>query len=85
MEQSTSGALSGSAAARPKPRTRDLVFAGAVLLGLLADHLVRVPGRPGLGFALWSLGGGATLWLFGRSRSTPKPWQCCLFSAAAHC
>jgi hypothetical protein len=34
---------------------------GAVAMGVLAEVLVRVPGRPGLGVALWALAGVALL------------------------
>jgi hypothetical protein len=51
-------------------RTHGLVIAGAILLGVLADLLVRVPGRPGLNVALWALAGAAVLWLLSRDRDT---------------
>jgi hypothetical protein len=47
------------------------VFACALLLGLLADQLVRVPGRPGLNVALWALAGTAVLAFLSRRRETP--------------
>ena len=47
------------------------MLACALLLGLLADQLVRVPGRPGLNVALWALAGTAVLWLLARLRETP--------------
>ena len=50
---------------------RDIAFACALLLGLLADQLVRVPGRPGLNVALWAVAGTAVIWLLPRSRETP--------------
>ncbi len=50
---------------------RDTVLACALLLGLLADQLVRVPGRPGLNVALWAVAGTAALWLLSRRRETP--------------
>lgn len=40
-------------------------------LGLLADLLVRVPGRPGLNVALWAMAGVAVLFLLSRGRATP--------------
>jgi hypothetical protein len=55
---------------RALPHTRDLALASAVVLGLLADQLVRVPGRPGLNVALWALAGTAALWLLARRRGT---------------
>jgi hypothetical protein len=42
-----------------------------LLLGLLADLLVRVPGRPGLNVLLWALAGTAVLWLLSRRRQVP--------------
>ena len=53
-----------------RPRTRDIALA-SLLLGLLADQLVRVPGRPGLNIALWALAGTAVLWMLSRRRETP--------------
>ena len=53
-----------------KPRNRQLALSCA-LLGLLADQLVRVPGRPGLNVALWALVGTALLWLVSQQRETP--------------
>ena len=53
-----------------KPRNRQIALA-CVLLGVLADQLVRVPGRPGLNVALWALGGTAMLWMVSQSRETP--------------
>lgn len=50
---------------------REMVFAAAVLLGLLADQLIRVEGRPGLNVALWSVAGAAALWFLTRGRATP--------------
>lgn len=47
-------------------RTHGLVLAAAVLLGVLADLLVRVPGRPGLNVALWALTGAVVLWQLSR-------------------
>lgn len=54
-----------------RPRIRDIALACALLLGVLADQLVRVPGRPGLNVALWALAGTAVLWLLSRRRETP--------------
>ena len=47
-------------------RTHGLVIAGAILVGVLADLLVRVPGRPGLNVALWAMAGAAVLWRLSR-------------------
>jgi hypothetical protein len=54
-----------------RPRIHELALAGALLLGLLADQLVRVPGRPGLNVLLWALAGTAVLWLLSRRRQVP--------------
>jgi hypothetical protein len=54
-----------------RPRIRDVALGSALLLGLLADQLVRAPGRPGLNVALWALAGAAVLWLLSRRRETP--------------
>jgi hypothetical protein len=43
----------------------------AVALGVLADLLVRVPGRPGLNVALWALAGVAVLVVLARRRGEP--------------
>src|SRR5574338_1703303 len=40
----------------------------AVTLGILADSLVRVPGRPGLNVALWALVGVVVLVMLLRQR-----------------
>lgn len=53
-----------------KPRSRQIALA-CLTLGLLADQLVNVPGRPGLNVALWALVGTAMLWLVSRHRETP--------------
>ena len=52
-------------------RIRDTAFVCALLLGVLADQLVRVPGRPGLNVALWALTGAAVLWALSRGREKP--------------
>ena len=54
-----------------RPRTRDMAIAGALVMGVLGDQLLQVPGRPGLNLALWALIGGAVLWLLSRGRETP--------------
>jgi hypothetical protein len=53
------------------PRARVVALACALLLGALADQLVRVPGRPGLNVALWALVGTAVLRLLSRYRQVP--------------
>ena len=52
-----------------KSRNRHTALACA-LLGLLADQLLRVPGRPGLNVTLWALVGTAMLWLVSQNRET---------------
>jgi hypothetical protein len=52
-------------------RIREVTLAGAVLLGVLADVLVRVEGRPGINVFIWALAGTAVLWLSSRQRPTP--------------
>ncbi len=44
---------------------------GALTLGVLADLLVRVPGRPGLNVALWAIAGVAVLNVLLRRRTDP--------------
>lgn len=56
---------------RAHPRLRDVAFLVALLLGLLADQLVRAPGRPALNVALWALAGTAALWLLSHRREAP--------------
>jgi hypothetical protein len=53
-----------------KPRSRQIVLA-CTTLGLLADQLVKVPGRPGLNVALWAVVGTAMLWMVSQTRETP--------------
>jgi hypothetical protein len=48
---------------------------GAVALGVLADALIRVPGRPGLNVALWAIAGVAVLVVLLRRRSQPASWE----------
>lgn len=43
----------------------------ALALGILADALVRPPGRPGLNVAIWSLAGVAVLVVLLRRRADP--------------
>jgi hypothetical protein len=52
-------------------QTRRLGLTCALGLGLLADLLIRVSGRPGLNVTLWALAGTAVLWVLSRSRETP--------------
>lgn len=56
---------------RVKAPVRQSAIAGALLLGLLADQLVRVPGRPGLNVLLWAMAGTAGLWIVSCQRHTP--------------
>jgi hypothetical protein len=48
---------------------------GAVVLGVLAEALIRVPGRPGLNVALWAISGVAVLVVLFRRRSEPASWE----------
>lgn len=50
---------------------RGVAITCALLLGLIADQLVRVQGRPGLNVLLWALAGGVVLWMLSRNRATP--------------
>lgn len=52
-------------------RMNEIAGASAVLLGVLADQLIRVPGRPGLNVTLWALAGCAALWVAARAREIP--------------
>jgi hypothetical protein len=54
-----------------RPKLRGMALAWALVLGLLADLLIRVGGRPGLNVALWALAGTAVLWLLARQRQAP--------------
>lgn len=47
---------------------RNIALICALLLGLLADQLVRVSGRPGLNVAIWALCGAFVLWMVSRRR-----------------
>jgi hypothetical protein len=53
-----------------KSRVRQIALPCA-LLGLLADQLVRVNGRPGVNVALWALVGTAMLWFVSQRREPP--------------
>lgn len=55
--------------ARTELRSSALVW--AVALGVLADAILRVPGRPGLNIALWAVMGVAALVVLLRRRSDP--------------
>jgi hypothetical protein len=61
----------------------DVVIAGAVVLGLLADQLMRVPGRPGLGVSLWAIAAAVALWLLSRRRAGPVARESMLLAAGA--
>jgi hypothetical protein len=50
---------------------RVIVFAGALLLGVLADALLRVDARPGVNAALFALAAAAILWVLARRTATP--------------
>jgi hypothetical protein len=52
-------------------RISDIAIASALVLGILADQIVRVDGRPGVNVALWAIAGAAILWLLSRRRETP--------------
>lgn len=67
----TSGGGAAAESMSTRRSNRDIAFASALLLGLLADLLVRVPGRPGLNVALWAVAGTAVLWMLSRRRETP--------------
>lgn len=47
----------------------------AVGLGMLADAIVRTPGRPGLNVTLWALAGVAGLVVLLRRRTEPVAWE----------
>jgi hypothetical protein len=51
-----------------RPQIRDLAFGGAVVLGVIADQMIRVEGRPGLNVFLWAVAGSAVLWFLARRR-----------------
>ena len=55
---------------RARPQIRDVALT-SLLLGLLADQVVRAPGRPGLNVALWAVAGTLGLSLLSRPRETP--------------
>jgi len=56
---------------RLKSPTRQRAIASALLLGVLADLLVRTPGRPGLNVMLWALAGAVALRLVSHQREAP--------------
>src|SRR3546814_14409763 len=56
---------------RPMSRLRDHALLAALLLGLLADLLLRAEGRPGLNAFLMAIAGATTLWLLGHTRAQP--------------
>jgi hypothetical protein len=67
--------------ARTELRSPALVC--AVALGVLADALLRVSGRPGLNMALWALAGVAALIVLLRRRSDPPARESQWFVAGA--
>jgi len=48
-----------------------MVLPFALLLGILADQIVRTQGRPGIGVALWAIAGALVLWWLSRDRAAP--------------
>jgi hypothetical protein len=54
-----------------KAPVRQTAIASALVLGFLADQLVRVQGRPGLNVLLWAIAGTTALWFVSRQRETP--------------
>jgi hypothetical protein len=65
-------AASGMAGRTPaRTRLRTVALPLALALGVLADLLVRVPGRPGLNVALWALLGVAALAFLSHGRDEP--------------
>lgn len=54
-----------------QPRIRPIAFVCAIILGLIADPLIRVDGRLGLNVLLWALAGAASLWFVSRRRRSP--------------
>ena len=52
-------------------RLRSVALPSALALGILADLLIRAPGRPGLNIALWALAGVVVLALLLLSRGRP--------------
>jgi hypothetical protein len=58
----------------PYPRMRESALGCALLLGLLADQLLRAEGRPGLNVALWAMAGTAVLIWVARRRVSHESW-----------
>ena len=52
-------------------RTREMAIVCAVILGVLADLLIRVQGRPGINITLWALAGVACLVIISSRRDQP--------------
>jgi hypothetical protein len=67
--------------ARAQLRSPALLW--APVLGVLADALVRVPGRPGLNVALWAIAGVAVLGVLLRRRAEPASRETRLLVVAA--
>jgi hypothetical protein len=53
------------------PEMRRWVPVSALGLGILADQVVRAPGRPGVNIALWAIAGSLVLWFLSRRRIVP--------------
>jgi hypothetical protein len=79
MKQSTSRENGGGA----RGMLRSAALPWALGLGVLADALVRSPGRPGLGVALWALGGVSVLVVLVRRRREPASRETWWLLAAA--
>ena len=67
----------------PRGLIRKWALLLALMLGLLADALVRTEGRPGLGLALWATAGVAVLILLLRRRPEPPSHETCGLIASA--
>ncbi|HEX6693889.1 MAG TPA: DUF4173 domain-containing protein [Longimicrobiales bacterium] len=60
-----------SGVARVPGSLRDHALPAALLLGFLADQVLRAPGRPALNITLWALAATALLWIVSRRRAAP--------------
>ncbi|HEX6315868.1 MAG TPA: hypothetical protein VFZ73_13450, partial [Gemmatimonadaceae bacterium] len=58
-------------------------LASALTLGLLADILLRAPGRPGINLTLWAFAGVLVLALLLRRRSDPPSRETLWFIGGA--